>query len=157
MAREIQGDLSAKGLKFGVVVSRFNSLITDQLLAGCLDCLTRHGASDADITVVRVPGGFEIPAATAKLARSKKFNALIALGCVMRGETPHNEHIAREATRGIGQVSLDTGLPVAFGLLTPDTLEQAIERAGTKMGNKGWDAALSAIEMANLFKRLGRR
>jgi 6,7-dimethyl-8-ribityllumazine synthase len=157
MAREIQGDLSAKGLKFGVVVSRFNSLITDQLLAGCLDCLTRHGASDADITVVRVPGGFEIPAATAKLAQSKKFNALITLGCVMRGETPHNEHIAREATRGIGQVALETGLPVAFGLLTPDTLEQAIERAGTKMGNKGWDAALSAIEMANLFKRLGRR
>jgi 6,7-dimethyl-8-ribityllumazine synthase len=157
MAREISGDLVAKGLKFGVVVSRFNSLITEQLLKGCLDCLVRHGAAESDITVVRVPGGFEIPQAAHSLAVSKKFHAIITLGCVLRGETPHNEHIAREATRGIGQVALETGVPVAFGVLTPDTLEQAIERAGTKMGNKGWDAAMSAIEMANLTKRLKRK
>lgn len=157
MPREITGDLSAKGLKFAIIVSRFNSMVTDQLLSGCLDCLTRHGASEDNLTTVRVPGGFEIPVAAARVARSGKHDAVITLGCVMRGETPHNEHIARETTRGIAQVALETGVPVAFGLLTPDTLEQAIERAGTKMGNKGWDAAMSAIEMANLFKRLARR
>jgi 6,7-dimethyl-8-ribityllumazine synthase len=157
MPVEISGDLNAKGQKFAIVVSRFNDFITEQLLSGCLDCLRRHGAADKDITVVRVPGSYEIPAAVARLARAKqrKANAIIALGAVIKGATPHNEHIAAEVTKGLAQLSLETGVPISYGVLTPNTLEQAIERAGTKLGNKGHDAAMSAIEMVNLFKAIG--
>ncbi len=149
-----QGQLSAKGKRFAIVVARFNSLITKQLLEGAFDCLKRHGAVEQDIEVAWVPGSFEIPAMALALAKSKKFNAVICLGALVRGATPHFDHIAAEATNGIAQVALDTGVPTAYGVITADTLEQAIERAGTKAGNKGWDAALSAIEMADLFDQL---
>ena len=149
-----EGQLSAKGRRFGIVVGRFNSLITKQLLEGALDCLKRHGAVEKDIEVAWVPGSFEIPVMAHALAKSKKFNSVICLGALVRGATPHFEHIAAEATKGIGQVALETGVPTAYGVITADTLEQAIERAGTKAGNKGWDAALSAIEMADLFDQL---
>ena len=149
-----QGQLSAKGKRFAIVVARFNSLITKQLLEGALDCLKRHGAVEQDIEVAWVPGSFEIPAMAHALAKSKKFNAVICLGALVRGATPHFDHIAAEATKGIEQVALQTGVPTAYGVITADTLEQAIERAGTKAGNKGWDAALSAIEMADLFDQL---
>ena len=149
-----EGQLSAKGRRFGIVVGRFNSLITKQLLEGALDCLKRHGAVEKDIEVAWVPGSFEIPAMAHALAKSKKFNSVICLGALVRGATPHFDHIAAEATKGIGQVALETGVPTAYGVITADTLEQAIERAGTKAGNKGWDAALSAIEMADLFDQL---
>jgi len=149
-----EGQLSAKGKRFAVVVARFNSLITKQLLEGALDCLKRHGAVEKDIEVAWVPGSFEIPAMAHALAKSKKFNAVICLGALVRGATPHFDHIAAEATKGIAQVALETGVPTAYGVITADTLEQAIERAGTKAGNKGWDAALSAIEMADLFDQL---
>ena len=149
-----EGQLSAKGKRFAIVVARFNSLITKQLLEGALDCLKRHGAVEKDIEVARVPGSFEIPAMAHALAKSKKFNAVICLGALVRGATPHFDHIAAEATKGIAQVALETGVPTAYGVITADTLEQAIERAGTKAGNKGWDAALSAIEMADLFDQL---
>ncbi len=149
-----QGQLSAKGKRFAIVVARFNSLITKQLLEGALDCLKRHGAVEKDIEVAWVPGSFEIPAMAHALAKSKKFNAVICLGALVRGATPHFDHIAAEATKGIAQVALETGVPTAYGVITADTLEQAIERAGTKAGNKGWDAALSAIEMADLFDQL---
>jgi 6,7-dimethyl-8-ribityllumazine synthase len=149
-----EGQLSAKTKRFAVVVARFNSLITKQLLEGALDCLKRHGAVEKDIEVAWVPGSFEIPAMAHALAKSKKFNAVICLGALVRGATPHFDHIAAEATKGIAHVALETGVPTAYGLITADTLEQAIERAGTKAGNKGWDAALSAIEMADLFDQL---
>ena len=149
-----QGQLSAKGKRFAIVVARFNSLITKQLLEGALDCLKRHGAVEQDIEVAWVPGSFEIPAMAHALAKSKKFNAVICLGALVRGATHHFDHIAAEATKGIEQVALQTGVPTAYGVITADTLEQAIERAGTKAGNKGWDAALSAIEMADLFDQL---
>ncbi len=149
-----EGQLSAKGKRFAIVVARFNSLITKQLLEGALDCLKRHGAVEKDIEVAWVPGSFEIPAMAHALAKSKKFNAVICLGALVRGATPHFDHIAAEATKGIAQVALETGVPTAYGVITADTLEQAIERAGTKAGNKGWDAALSAIEMADLFDQL---
>ncbi len=149
-----QGQLSAKGKRFAIVVARFNSLITKQLLEGALDCLKRHGAVEKDIEVAWVPGSFEIPAMAHALAKSQKFNAVICLGALVRGATPHFDHIAAEATKGIAQVALETGVPTAYGVITADTLEQAIERAGTKAGNKGWDAALSAIEMADLFDQL---
>jgi len=149
-----EGQLSSKGKRFAIVVARFNSLITKQLLEGALDCLKRHGAAEKDIEVAWVPGSFEIPAMAQALAKSKKFNAVICLGALVRGATPHFDHIAAEATKGIAQVALETGVPTAYGVITADTLEQAIERAGTKAGNKGWDAALSAIEMADLFDRL---
>jgi len=149
-----EGQLSAKGKRFAIVVARFNSLITKQLLEGALDCLKRHGAVEKDIEVAWVPGSFEIPAMAQALAKSKKFNAVICLGALVRGATPHFDHIAAEATKGIAQVALETGVPTAYGVITADTLEQAIERAGTKAGNKGWDAALSAIEMADLFDQL---
>ena len=149
-----QGQLSAKGKRFAIVVARFNSLITKQLLEGALDCLKRHGAVEKDIEVAWVPGSFEIPAMAHALAKSKQFNAVICLGALVRGATPHFDHIAAEATKGIAQVALETGVPTAYGVITADTLEQAIERAGTKAGNKGWDAALSAIEMADLFDQL---
>jgi len=154
MPKIIQGDLSAKGLKFGIVASRFNDFITARLLDGAVDALVRHGASDNDIEVVRVPGAYEIPLVAREMARSKKYGAVICLGAVIRGATPHFEYVSAEVSKGIAAVSLETGVAVIFGVLTTDTIEQAIERAGTKSGNKGWDAALSAIEMANLLKQL---
>lgn len=146
-----EGQLSASGKRFGIVVSRFNELISRKLLEGALDCLARHGAQLDDVDIIWVPGSFEIPVATQKAAASKKYDALLCLGAVIRGATPHFEYISAEVTKGIAQVSLQYQLPVAYGVLTPDTLEQALERAGTKAGNKGWDAAMSAIEMADLF------
>ncbi|MBI3872238.1 MAG: 6,7-dimethyl-8-ribityllumazine synthase [candidate division Zixibacteria bacterium] len=154
MPTYIDGQLNARGMKFGIAVSRFNHFITDRLLEGCLDALIRHGAADSDVTVVRVPGAFELPAVTKRLATAGRFDAVIALGAVIRGETPHFDYIASEATKGIAQVGMQSDVPVILGVLTTDTLEQAIERAGTKAGNKGADAALTAIEMADLRKRL---
>lgn len=152
--QKYEGKLIATGLKFGIVISRYNDFITSKLLEGSLDCLNRHGCDDKDISVAWVPGVFEIPAALKVMAQSKKYDALICLGAVMKGETSHNEYIASEAIKGAAKVNLDFNLPVAFGVITPDTLEQAIERAGARQGNKGWQAALTAIEMANLFKTL---
>jgi len=156
MITEINGNLCAEGLRFGIVLSRFNDLIGEKLLDGALDCLRRHGASDANITVVRVPGAFEIPLAAARLVRpaDHKYDAVIGLGAVIRGATPHFDLVASEAAKGIATVSLQSGVPVIFGVLTTDTIEQAIERAGTKAGNKGWDAALSAMEMANALRAI---
>lgn len=154
MARMIEGQLSAKDKKFGIVISRFNEMISKSLLSGAFDCLVRHGASEDEITVVYVPGSFEIPLAAKKMAASKKYDAVICLGTIIRGATPHFDYIAAEVSKGIAAVSLETGVPVIFGIITSDTIEQAIERAGTKAGNKGWDAALNAIEMADLIKKL---
>ena len=154
MAKIIQGDLSGKGLKIGIVAARFNDFITSRLVDGALDGLQRHGVAEADIEIVRVPGAYEIPLAAKMLAQSRKFNAIICLGAVIRGATPHFEYVSAEVSKGAASVSMETGLPVIFGVLTTDTIEQAIERAGTKSGNKGWDAALSAIEMANVMKQL---
>lgn len=154
MAKVIEGDLMAKGKKFAIIASRFNDFITKELVSGCLDALVRHGALDKDLAVIWAPGAFEIPAVAQKLAKTKSFDALICLGTVIRGSTPHFEYIASEAAKGVAKVSQDTGLPVIFGVITADTIEQAIERAGTKDGNKGKDAALSAIEMTNLFDKL---
>ena len=149
-----EGKLIAQGLRFGIVVGRFNEFISSRLLSGAIDGLVRHGAEEADIEVSWVPGAFEIPLVAQKMAGSKKFDAVICLGAVIRGSTPHFDYVANEMSKGIAKVSLDTGLPVIFGVLTTDTIEQAIERAGTKAGNKGYDAALTAIEMANLMKIL---
>jgi 6,7-dimethyl-8-ribityllumazine synthase len=154
MPKFIEGKLNAEGLRFGIVVGRFNSFIGERLLEGALDALIRHGAADADITVARVPGAFEIPLATKKLAETGNFDALICLGAVIRGSTPHFDFVASEVSKGIAHITLDTGIPVAFGVLTTDTIEQAIERAGTKAGNKGFDAAVTAIETASLFKEM---
>jgi len=154
MPRVIQGHLSAEGKQFAIVVSRFNEFITERLLEGALDCLARHGASLEGVDVVRVPGSFEIPAAASRLAATKRYHAVICLGAVIRGETPHFEYVASEVAKGIAQVNFATGTPTIFGIVTADTLEQAIERAGTKAGNRGWEAALSAIEMADLFARV---
>ncbi len=154
MPKTIQGDLTAKGLKFAIVASRFNDFITAKLLDGAIDGLMRHGASESDIEIVKVPGSFEIPLVARMLAQSKKYNAIICLGAVIRGATPHFEYVSAEVSKGVASVSMETGLPVIFGVLTTDTIEQAIERAGTKSGNKGWDAALSAIEMANLMRQI---
>jgi 6,7-dimethyl-8-ribityllumazine synthase len=154
MPKMVQGELNAKGLKFGIISSRFNDFITARLLDGAMDGLLRHGAAEADIEVVRVPGAFEIPLAAQRMARAKKYDAVICLGAVIRGATPHFEYVSSEVSKGVAAVSLDAGIPVIFGVLTTDTIEQAIERAGTKSGNKGWDAALSAVEMANLMKQL---
>lgn len=155
MSKHIEGTLAAGGHSYGIVVSRFNSLVTEQLLSGAMDCLVRHGASDSDITVVRCPGSFEIPQVAARLARSGRYSAVICLGCVIRGETPHFDYIASEVTKGIGSIALETGVPIAFGVLTTDNLQQALERAGAKAGNKGWDAASTAIELVNTFSQLG--
>ena len=149
-----RGFLDGEGLRFGVVVSRFNEFISGRLLSGAKDCLVRHGVREVDIDVAWVPGSFELPLVAQKLAASKRYDAVICLGAVIRGATPHFEYIAAEVTKGIAQVQLATGVPVAFGVLTTDTIEQAIERAGTKAGNKGWDAALSALEMADLMRKL---
>jgi 6,7-dimethyl-8-ribityllumazine synthase len=151
----IQGDLQAKGLRFGIVVSRFNDFITSRLLEGAEDALVRHGAKTDEIDVVKVPGSFEIPLAAKKLASTGRYDAIICLGTVIRGATPHFDYVASEVSKGVAQVGLEHSVPVAFGVLTTDTIEQAVERAGTKSGNKGWDAAVTAIEMAQLLKRLG--
>lgn len=152
MGKYFEGMLLGKGLKFGLVVSRFNEFITKKLLEGAEDALLRHGVNQEDIEIAWVPGAFEIPLIAQKLAQTKKYNAVICLGAVVRGDTPHFDYIAAEVTKGIAKVGLDTGLPVIYGVITTDNLEQAIERAGTKAGNKGFEAAVSAIEMANLIK-----
>lgn len=149
-----EGKLIAQGLRFGIVVSRFNELITSKLLDGAIDCLKRHGANEEDIEIFYCPGSFEIPLVAKKMAQTGKYNAIICLGAVIRGETPHFDYIASEVSKGIAQVQLETGLPIAFGILTTDDVEQALNRAGVKNGNKGWDAALTAIEMANLLNQI---
>lgn len=154
MTKIIEGKLTAKGKKFGVVISRFNELISSQLLSGAKDCLVRHECKQDDITVAWVPGSFEIPLAAKKMAQSSNYDAVICLGAVIRGGTPHFDYISAEVSKGIAQVGLEAGLPVIFGIITADTIEQALERAGTKAGNKGWDAALSAIEMVNLMGKI---
>lgn len=155
MSQLFEGVLLGKGLKFGVVVSRFNEFITRKLLDGAQDALLRHGVSQDDIDIAWVPGSFEIPLVARKLAQTKKYDAVICLGAVVRGATPHFEYIAAEVIKGIARVGLDAGLPISYGVITADTLEQAIERAGTKAGNRGFDAAVDAIEMANLLKNIG--
>ena len=154
MVKVIEGKLLAKGQNFGLVASRFNDFMTKELVSGCIDTLVRHGAEDKDITLVWVPGAFEIPLVAQKMAKTKSFDALICLGTIIRGATPHFDYIAAEASKGVAKVSLDSGMPVIFGIITADTIEQAIERAGTKDGNKGRDAAMSAIEMVNLSGQL---
>lgn len=151
-----EGELNAAGMRFGIVVSRWNSFITERLLQGTLDCLRRSGAKSADIHIVRVPGAFEIPSAAHLLAESGKVDAIVTLGCLIRGETTHYEHIATEVTRGIGQSAQETGVPHSYGVLTCENLEQAIDRAGLKSGNKGWEAAITAIEMVSLKDKLKR-
>ena len=154
MNNHFEGMLLGEGLKFGLVISRFNEFITRRLLEGAQDALLRHGVSQENIDIARVPGSFEIPLIAKKLAETKRYDAVICLGAVIRGGTPHFEYIAAEVTKGIAKVALETGLPVIYGVITADTLEQAIERAGTKEGNKGFEAAVNAIEMANLMRSL---
>jgi len=155
MSKSFEGMLQGKGLKFGLVASRFNEFFTKKLLEGAQDALLRHGVNEEDIEVAWVPGSFEIPLIALKLAQSKRYDAVICLSAVIRGGTPHFDYIAAEVTKGIAKVGLETGLPVIYGVITTDTLEQAIERSGTKAGNKGFEAAMSAIEMANLIKTIG--
>jgi 6,7-dimethyl-8-ribityllumazine synthase len=150
----IQGELNAELLKFGIVVSRFNDFITSKLLDGAVDALVRHGAGEDDIDVVKVPGAFEIPIAAKKMAEKGGYSAIICLGAVIRGATPHFDYVAGEVSKGVAQVSLDSGVPIAFGVITSDTIEQAVERAGSKAGNKGADAAVTAIEMAQVLKQI---
>ncbi len=150
----IEGDLLCGDAKFAVVVGRFNGFITERLLDAAVDTLRRHGAGDDQIAVVRVPGAYELPPTVKRLAASSKYDAIIALGCVIRGATPHFDYVAGECASGLARIAVDYGVPVGFGVLTVDSVEQAIERAGTKSGNKGADAALAALEMANLFKKL---
>ncbi len=149
----IEGQLQAAGLKFAIIVGRYNSLITDRLLAGALDALSRTG-SDQPIEIVRVPGSWEMPVVARELANQKRHDAIVCVSAVIKGDTPHNEYIAAEVSKGLAQISLQTGVPISFGVLTTDTLEQAIDRAGAKGGNKGFDAAMSAVEMGNLMRRL---
>lgn len=151
---EIHGDLNGAGKRFALLVTRFNSLVTEQLVKGAKDCLLRHGVDGDAIDLYRVPGAWELPAAAARIVKSGKYDALVALGCIIRGGTPHFEYVAGEASRGLGAVAREAAIPVSFGVLTTDTLDQALERAGTKAGNKGWDAALSALEMSELFRRM---
>lgn len=153
MVRMIEGDLQGQGLKVTIVVARFNSFITDRLLEGAMDALRRHGVEDKDISVMKVPGSFELPLGVRKAAKGK-VDAVIALGALIRGGTPHFDYLSAEVIKGVAQVTLDSGIPVAFGVLTTDTIEQAIERAGAKAGNKGFEAALSAIEMAKLLRQM---
>ena len=150
----IQGELQAKGLKFAIIVSRFNDFITGKLLEGAVDGLLRHGVKDEDIEVFKVPGAFEIPLTAKRVAAKGSYDALICLGAVIRGATPHFDYVAAEVSKGVATASMETGVPIAFGVLTTDTIEQAVERAGTKSGNKGFDAAMTAIEMAQVFKKL---
>lgn len=154
MPKMIEGKLNAKGLKFGIVVSRFNDFVSERLLSGALDLLNRNGADEGDIEILKVPGAFEIPQVARKMALAKKYDAVICLGAVIRGATPHFDYIAAEVSKGIATIGLESEVPVTFGILTTDNLEQAIERAGSKAGNKGWDAALSAVEMANLYREM---
>jgi 6,7-dimethyl-8-ribityllumazine synthase len=154
-ANRLEGKLDAKGLKCGLVVSRFNNFLTDKLVDGALDCLVRHGATETDQTVAYVPGALEIPSVAARLAAGGKIDAIICLGAVVRGDTPHFDYVAAESSKGISRLGLEGKIPVIYGVITADTLEQAIERAGTKAGNKGWDAALAAIEMVNLYRAIG--
>ncbi len=156
MRRIVEGKISAEGFSFSLIVSRFNHFITDRLLDGSLDALIRHGAREEDIEVIKVPGAFEIPAVARRVARSKKTDAVICIGAIIRGDTPHFEYISSEVAKGIALVALESEIPVIFGVITADNLEQAIERAGTKGGNKGWEAAVTAMEMVNLYKALGR-
>ncbi|MBW1859659.1 MAG: 6,7-dimethyl-8-ribityllumazine synthase [Deltaproteobacteria bacterium] len=151
-----EGKISAEGKKFALVVSRFNDFVSDKLLAGALDALSRHGARDEDIDVVKVPGCFEIPLMAKKMVRKEKYDAVICIGAVIRGSTPHFEYVSAEVSKGVGQVGLQAGVPVIFGVITTDTLEQAIERAGAKAGNKGWSAAVAAMEMANLAEAVDK-
>jgi len=150
----LEGELQAKGLKFAIIVSRFNDFITSKLLEGAKDALLRHGAKEEDIDIARVPGSFEIPLIAKKLASKGTYNAIVCLGTVIRGATPHFEYVSAEVSKGIASASMETGVPIAFGVITSDTIEQAVERAGTKSGNKGFDAAITAIEMAQLMKKL---
>jgi 6,7-dimethyl-8-ribityllumazine synthase len=157
MSKVTEGQLASKGLRFAIVVARFNSFITERLLAGALDALKRTGCADPDIEIVKVPGSWEMPLVARELAGAKKHDAIICLGAVIRGDTPHFDYVAGEAAKGLAQVAVDTGVPVAFGVLTCNTLEQAIDRAGAKGGNKGFDAAMTAIEMADLLRRLRQK
>ena len=152
--KTLEGKLTAKNMKIAIVVARFNEFITSKLLSGCVDCLIRHEAADEDLTVAWVPGAFEIPMAAKKLAESGKYDAVICLGAVIRGATPHFDYVCAEASKGIAQVSMQTGVPVAFDVLTTENIQQAVERAGTKAGNKGVDCAMTAMEMVNLFKEM---
>ncbi|MBP1709588.1 MAG: ribH [Deltaproteobacteria bacterium] len=154
MPKIFEGNLDASGLKFGIIVSRFNDFIGEKLVGGAIDALLRHGANEADINVFKVPGSFEIPLTAKKLALTKKYDAIICLGVIIRGDTPHFEYIAAEVSKGIASVGLDTGTPIIFGVLTTENIEQAIERSGTKAGNKGFDAANAAVEIVNLFKNV---
>ncbi|GBU21580.1 6,7-dimethyl-8-ribityllumazine synthase [Fibrobacteres bacterium R8-0-B4] len=154
MMKIVQGVFNGAGKKFGIVAGRFNEFIVGKLLEGACDCLERHGVKLDDVTVCWVPGSFEIPAAAQRMARSKKYDAVIAIGAVIRGSTPHFDYVAAEVSKGIAKISLDEDVPIIFGVLTTDTIEQAVERAGTKAGNKGWDAALAALEMADLFTKI---
>ncbi len=152
--KKYEGELQAEGLRFAIIVSRFNDFITNKLLDGAIDALLRHGSKEQSMDIIKVPGSFEIPLTAKKIAGKKSYDAIICLGTIIRGATPHFAYIASEVTKGIASVSIETGIPIAFGVITADTIEQAIERAGTKSGNKGWDAALAAIEMAQLLKKL---
>jgi len=152
----IAGNIDASGMKIGIVVSRFNNLLTSKLLEGAVDCLIRHKADESNIAVAYVPGSFEIPYAAGTMAKSKKYDAVLCLGAVIRGDTPHFNYIANEVSKGIARITHESGVPVIYGLITADTLEQAIERAGTKAGNKGWDAAQAGIEMVNLYRELAQ-
>ena len=154
MPKVIEGQLVSKGKKYGILVSRFNEFISSKLLGGALDALTRHGVQDDEITVAWTPGSYEIPLAAKRMAASGKYDAIITLGAVIRGSTPHFDYVASEAAKGVAMVGLETNVPVMFGILTTDTIEQAVERAGTKAGNKGFDAAMGAIEMVNLLEQL---
>ncbi|MFN3396411.1 MAG: 6,7-dimethyl-8-ribityllumazine synthase [Thermodesulfovibrionales bacterium] len=150
----LEGKLQAEGLRFGIIVSRFNDFITSRLLDGALDALIRHGADEKDIEIIKVPGSFEIPMIAKKLANKGVYDAIICLGTVIRGATPHFDYVAAEVSKGIASASMETGIPISFGIITSDTIEQAIERAGSKSGNKGWDAAMTAIEMAQVIKKI---
>ncbi|UFS71202.1 6,7-dimethyl-8-ribityllumazine synthase [Geomonas sp. RF6] len=154
MPKYLEGKLTAEGMSFGIIVGRFNSFIGERLLEGALDALVRHGADDARITVARVPGAFEIPIAAKKMAATGSYDAVICLGAVIRGSTPHFDYVASEVAKGIAHVTLDSGVPISFGVLTTDTIEQAVERAGTKAGNKGFDAAVTAIETVNVLREI---
>jgi 6,7-dimethyl-8-ribityllumazine synthase len=155
MPKTLEGKISAEGLRFAIIVSRFNDFISSKLVEGAMDALKRHGASEEKISLIKVPGSFEIPLAAKRLAEGGKFDGIICLGAVIRGATPHFDYVAAEVSKGIAAVALETNIPVTFGVLTTDSLEQAIERAGSKSGNKGWDAAMAAMEMVNLLGQLG--
>ena len=155
MPKVLEGQLDAKGRTFGIVVSRFNDLVTTRLLDGALDCIKRHGGDDNNIEVAWVPGAFELPIAAQKLAATGRLDVVMCLGAIVRGDTPHFDYVAGESAKGIARVGLDTGVPVIFGVITADTVDQAVQRAGVKAGNRGWDAAMNAVEMASLMAELG--